>query len=662
MSESPAKLAPAAKDMDAAFQSARQAGNGLAWTGFILALLWWMGSGALFYMAYAGQVFGTLSIGLLIAGGGLLFMPGLILIFAGFMARQNKRTHEANLLLLKASGHLLSPARAAIDDMTNLAEATRFSTAAINASSAEAATALQNVSDALASERLRAESVGYAMADNARELTQRLAEERKALETLSHAINEQATRIGDTIPRHARHMLDASAEAGKNLVAADLNLEKRIEHLKQASGTLATRLIDLDAVARDAANRTDSLQASITRIETTLGQSKKTVEMAERASAMAVDAAGQTGKSLQDAVSSALDGARLANIEIEDSLRRIQEASQSAMTQLRQTGVEAAQAAARVQEQSLGISQSLPKAPAHATPPASKPAAQRPDPDIFKTPDTLAEQVEQVEQVDTPSRKRPTITEVRIKPDEKRASDARRIYLEEVDPIAETRPDVETDDLFDEDPAEAVTPPQDTPPVIASKNETAPQSAPAPNNEPPMELGTSKAPIILNKTHTEETIAGQKSEEWRDIIADFSQASEQEDAARAQHTADKASPQASPREATADELMYRLQSSGIPLPTAFRSRDKKKIAAAARKDEQARRKAIRNVAGGEVDRVAIRLNKDDQLMDLARRFVTAEQAEALKALEETVNTGRHASPRLSAYLLVDAALAPMLGA
>jgi len=49
-------------------------------------------------------------------------------------------------------------------------------------------------------------------------------------------------------------------------------------------------------------------------------------------------------------------------------------------------------------------------------------------------------------------------------------------------------------------------------------------------------------------------------------------------------------------------------------------------------------------------------------MDLARRFVTAEQAEALKALEETVNTGRHASPRLSAYLLVDAALAPMLGA
>ncbi|MEL7453818.1 MAG: hypothetical protein AAGJ50_10665, partial [Pseudomonadota bacterium] len=111
-----------------------------------------------------------------------------------------------------------------------------------------------------------------------------------------------------------------------------------------------------------------------------------------------------------------------------------------------------------------------------------------------------------------------------------------------------------------------------------------------------------------------------------------------------------------PREETAEVLINRLQGSGIPLPTAFRPKDKRRIAAAARKDDKARRHAIRDAAGNEVDRVAIRLRKDDELMRLARNFVMAEEDEALKALADTSGSRRNASPRLSAYLLVDAAL------
>ena len=153
--------------------------------------------------------------------------------------------------------------------------------------------------------------------------------------------------------------------------------------------------------------------------------------------------------------------------------------------------------------------------------------------------------------------------------------------------------------------------------------------------------------------------APEQAPEWRDIIADIGNGKTEQTAASHAANGHEKSPRP-PREATAEELIFRLEDSGIPLPTAFRARDKKKIAAAARKNDQARRTAIRNVAGGEVDRVTVRLSKDSALLQLAQQFVSAEETEALKALEDTGHTGRHASPRLSAYLLVDTALEPIL--
>ena len=44
------------------------------------------------------------------------------------------------------------------------------------------------------------------------------------------------------------------------------------------------------------------------------------------------------------------------------------------------------------------------------------------------------------------------------------------------------------------------------------------------------------------------------------------------------------------------------------------------------------------------------------LMELARYFLEMEQDDALNALEQTQKTSRNASPRLAAYLLIDAAL------
>ena len=43
-------------------------------------------------------------------------------------------------------------------------------------------------------------------------------------------------------------------------------------------------------------------------------------------------------------------------------------------------------------------------------------------------------------------------------------------------------------------------------------------------------------------------------------------------------------------------------------------------------------------------------------MDMAKQFVRFERTDALAALEQTQSTSRNASPRLAAFLLLDAAL------
>ena len=128
---------------------------------------------------------------------------------------------------------------------------------------------------------------------------------------------------------------------------------------------------------------------------------------------------------------------------------------------------------------------------------------------------------------------------------------------------------------------------------------------------------------------------------WRDILSDIDR--------------EEISAPLEGREEIADALLERLQDSGIRLPEAFRPKAKRKIASAARNGEAARRSAINDQAGKQVERVYKRLRADRELMHLARQFHVLEEEDALNALEQTQKTNRNCSARLAAYLLLDAA-------
>ncbi|MEM9668997.1 MAG: hypothetical protein AAF950_08740 [Pseudomonadota bacterium] len=603
------------------FEKLNKTGQWLGWAGFVCALLWWGGVAGILVGLFGVEQLLQQSTGILIAAGALILLPGLMMTLAGLMARQNRRATEANVLVMRAAETLLSPAQIAGTDIQKLAATTKAYTDAINQTASDTLSALKAAADVLENERLRVESVSYAMSDNARDLTVRLKEERHAIESIAKSLDLQTRSMSDAIPRQAAAIAKAAQEASEEIADADLGLEKQLRQLKHAGSTLAVRLTDLETIAKDASSRTEVLNQSLGRVEAKLGESQKTIEMAERASSMAVDAASGAGNALRDAVSAALDSAREANLEITQTTRKVHEDAARTLADLRQASVEAGAAAedtGKALRATLNAQHTASPAPQSQAPRSQEQPTQAPkDTPLNGASGRPADHGSLRGRTDMNGASPAFEKESSREPEQPLRPQSRENPLPS--PSAPTASD---EDLFDLEEAAA--------PVIRTQEPIKPNDHSAPD---------------LNGVGAN----GHDSTEWRDIIADLA-----DDEAKQGDVPRTEAPLA--RDTTADTLIDRLESSGIPLPKTFKPRDKKRIAAAARKDEKARRAAIRQAAGNEVDRVALRLRKDADLLRLAQHFIMAEEPDALLALDKTSHSKRPASPRLSAYLLVDAAL------
>jgi hypothetical protein len=593
---------------------AQRGGGWMVAASAALAILWLAGV-ALAFFGLGGPALTQSVSPLLIAAGAIgAAMPAFLIVVAGFMGRASRRAAAANALVLEAASRLLAPAREAGTEGITFAEQMKQAASEVDRSMAHALTAMKALAVEIGDERLRLESVSYATSDNARDLASRLAAERQALEALARELRGQISTMSDAIPRQAQLMVTAARQASDEVGRADTALENRLISMQRAGDDLGRRLEGLDGLAREAATRTDSLTFSITRIEDKLEQSRRTVDAAVRASEVAAAAAATTGDALKGAVASALDGARQANAEINAATRGAAEEAARALARLREAGEQAAYAlrtasyAARIESEALERRTGLP-APDEAPPIA-------------------------------PPQVRPSLAA----PSAYGQSNGYANGNGHTPPYANGNGRSPMDDDLFEASADA---------VIAAASSAAADSA-------PLVLGRDNAgqgePMMLRRRQDdppEEVVsepprrrmtdrAATSGSGLRGIISDMSR--------------EEAGQPLQDREQVAEAIVARLQSSGIPLGDVFRPRSKKKIAAASHKGEAARREAIREQAGKEVERVAHRLRGDAKLMDLARQFAVLEQADALTALEQTQSTSRNASARLSAFLLVDAAI------
>lgn len=104
-----------------------------------------------------------------------------------------------------------------------------------------------------------------------------------------------------------------------------------------------------------------------------------------------------------------------------------------------------------------------------------------------------------------------------------------------------------------------------------------------------------------------------------------------------------------------NELLATLNRNGVSL-SVVKASDLRRIASASSQGELQRRRAIRDTAPGEIQRVSQLLDRDANLQKSVRTFLAAEGPQALRALATAETAREDAEPRLSAYLLLDAAL------
>jgi len=642
-------------------------------TGFVIALLWFAAVGAGVLGLWGIDALLELSPAILLAGGVAALIPGLIIIMAGYMARTNRRAAASNALVMEAAIRLLAPAREAGTEGISIAEQMKQSAAEVDHAMAHAISAMKAMSGEIGDERMRLESVAYASADNARDLAQRLAAERTALESLARDLRTQVNEMSEAIPRQAQQMVSAARQAGEEVARADDALEARLNGMRAAGESLAAKLVDLDGLAREASSRTETLTFAVSRVEEKLEQSRKLVDAAVRAGEIAAAAASTTGEALKDAVSSALDGARLANREISQTARSAAEEAASSLARLREAGdhatasVRAAGNAARAETDILNrrlgaqapatapvsapVQSAIAPPPATpAPPPEPTPAAPPPPPPVTHANGHANGALNgRANGHDTPAADlsgTPATPPARPQPSRPapRPSMEDELFDAAADLLASASLGKDSDtDATKDAPLELgreIDPKDSNPLTLRRRFDDADEQKPAvparraTDTAPPPSNGSALIPASGRPSASSSDMG------WRDIISDMSR----------DETGAKPD-----REDIADELIQRLQTSGILLPEAFRPKAKRKIAEAARNGERERRAAIMDNAGRQVERVTQRLRSDRDLQALAREFITLEEEDALNALEQTQKTSRNASPRLAAYLLLDAA-------
>lgn len=603
-------------DAIARLEAAQKTSGHLAWGGLVLAFLWWVAAIVGTIALIGPDAIGQLQPALVVAGLIAIILPGLMLVLAGMMAREQARSTAANAVVLEAAARLLLPAESMAQDAKLFADEMSRASSEVDRSMGHALSAMKAMAAEIGDERQRLESVTYASADNARDLAARLGNERTGLEQLAKDLREQTDLLNEAIPEQAELMVASAKAAASEVAAAEDALQGRLSSLDQTGRSLAQKITAMDTLAAEAGERNETLLFAIARMEEKLEQSRKTVETAARAGELAAAAAGTTGDRLMESVKVALDGAKDASSQIHNQTFEASESAARALADLKEAGQQAAAAV-----RAAGMA-------ARAEMDISERRASNASQALLEKTQSMEARV--IENTGTKSK-----------------SVAKPIAEIEPEPEPEPQPQkvvqspsrAVEEDLFEASAdrmAKAMTADEDDPAPAANGH----------NGSADIILSSSDADVFEDadtdaaERSTPPIVKTNSGNSLSDIIADMER--------------DERSTLS--REDTAETLLDQLQESGIRLTDVFRPKDKKKIAFAARKGDKQRRSAISQHAGRQVERVRQRLRGNLELMTLARDFLALEEEDALNALENTHASNKNASPRLATYLLLDAAV------
>ena len=597
----------------ARLEAAQKTSGHLAWGGLTLAFLWWVAAIVGTIALVGPDALAQAQPALIIAGLIAIILPGLMLVLAGMMAREQARSTAANAVVLEAAARLLLPAESMSKDAKVFADEMSKASAEVDRSMGHALSAMKAMSAEIGDERQRLESVTYASADNARDLAERLGNERNGLEQLAKDLREQTDLLNEAIPEQAELMVASAKAAASEVAAAEDALQGRLTSLDQTGRSLAQKITAMDTLAAEAGERNETLLFAIARMEEKLEQSRKTVETAARAGELAAAAAGTTGDRLMESVKVALDGAKDASTQIHKQTFDASESAARALADLKEAGQQAAaavRAAGMAARAEMDISERR----------------------VSNASQALFEKTQSMEErVGTP-KKKPVAEAAPAQPPVEAPAEE-----DDAQKVIQSPSRAVEEDLFEASADRMAKA------MLSDDDEDAP-AANGKNGSADIVLSSTETDVfegeIVDEDEPERILGPTSGNSLSEIIADMER--------------DERSTLS--REETAETLLGQLSESGIRLNDIFRPKDKKKIAFAARKGDKQRRSAISQHAGRQVERVRQRLRGNLELMTLARDFLALEESDALNALENTHASNKNASPRLATYLLLDAAV------
>jgi hypothetical protein len=450
---------------------------------------------------------------------------------------------------------------------------------------------------------------------------------------LSESLKNQAENLSKAIPRHAQMMSEAARAAQDEVRKADESLDQRLRGVDEVARRLAERIDALDTMGAESRKRAQNLAGALSRMDEQLVQSTRMVDAAVRAGELATAASKGTADTLRDAMSDALSAALKASETISAQSATASQEAIAAMNRLREAGLQAeavaksAMLTARSQadevEKRIGtISEGLTR------------AAARPVPAIDNGPDRARDRAERAVLLANTTRDE-TPPPPEPSPLDDLVLDASAIVRQE--PSRAHKPTASADFFTakrDPAPAPPVDPLLDLPRVGSGRangvnGAGAPPHPAAPPPPTPSPVEDKPGSRILGLS-------------WRDLLTGVEEATP------------------APREQTVSTMMERLDRAGIRLNHVVKASDLRRIASASHQGQRQRRRMIRDVAPGEIQRVVRLLDADSDLQQTAKSFVAAEEPEALRQLAGAERSREDAAPRLSAYLLLDAALGAVI--
>lgn len=439
-------------------------------------------------------------------------------------------------------------------------------------------------------------------------LMQRMSTERQNLSELSEAMRVHTEALSAAIPRHAQMLQEAANTAQDAVKKSDENMDQRIRAMEDAAKRLGERLMQLDTMGAESRKRATTLVSALTRMDEQMLQSTRMVDNAIKAGEIARAASKGTADSLRDAMSDALDAALKVSETIAARSAEASEQAREAMARLKEM---AQQAEASSRSATLSAS-------GHA--------------------DATERRIAQLTEFLNSAAVRAGETEHMIKEAHERIQ---RVRTEAGAGSSAATPPAQPPRANGHDQSRAK-------PTASADFETAMREAGAPREVLDAHrngAGAANGTVLPPLGHNQPIIADKAGEgagdgglSWRDLLASI-----EDTPAELEQTA-------------ASAVVDRLGRAGVRLAEAVKASDLRRIATAAHLGERQRRRAIRDAAPGEIQRVAHLLDQDSDLHAAARNFLAVEEPAALKALAGADRAWENADPRLSAYLLIDAAL------